>query len=136
MAANLPHTQKKFNIWPVVVLLVFLAGVVYLIWQSGILAPRAKEHTIHFEVIASAGGYAIVTYKAGEVNSDGAITVATPWRKTITVPLGTQVFLTAGNPAQNGSISCQIDLNGTQWKYDKVAYPKEGVACAGITPKR
>ncbi|PKO15735.1 MAG: hypothetical protein CVU39_09435 [Chloroflexi bacterium HGW-Chloroflexi-10] len=128
--------ESNVNLWQFVLLLVILAGLVFVALQMGLFTRTTISHSIHMEVSASAGGYAIITYQAGKSDSGGTITVTTPWRKNFTVPGGSQIYLTAGNPAQTGSISCLIEVDGQEWKYEKVTYPKEAVACAGITPNR
>lgn len=112
-----------------------LGAVVYFSIQSGVFKKPSTTNTVRMEVDCS-GGYAIITYAAGDIDSNGAVTVSTPWKKTFIVEDGESVFLTAGNPAQTGKVSCTIDLNGNDWKLDKVSYPKEVVACAGIIPHK
>jgi hypothetical protein len=60
--------------------------------------------------------------------------VTTPWDDTITVTNGDQVYLTAGNPTQTGTLSCTIYVNNREWKKDVAGSPEDKVACAGIVP--
>jgi hypothetical protein len=61
-------------------------------------------------------------------------TVTTPWTKTLEIPSGTEVYLTASNPTQTGNLSCTITLDKKDWKAETTTAPKDGVACAGIVP--
>ncbi len=123
------------TILTIILLLVILAGLIFIAIRTGIFAPQTTTNKIRMEVISS-GGYAIITYSAGDKGTKEAETVTTPWRKTFNVEEGDSVFLTAGNPSQSGKISCIIELNGKVWKTDQVEFPQQAVACAGIIPRK
>lgn len=116
------------------VLVAALLGLVALLLISmGILGPKEGSHRVQFRVEAS-GGVAIITLDAGAVAISKPTTVTAPWTKTLDIPSGTQVYLTAANPTQTGKITCSITLDKSPWKSDTTNAPKDGVACAGIVP--
>ena len=119
-----------------IILLIFgIGAIVFFSIQSGIFDKPSTTNTVRL-MVNSSGGYAIITYTAGDQSSDGTQTVNTPWKKNLTVEDGDSVFLTAGNPSQNGKIECFIVLNDREWKTDSVEYPKQAVACGGIIPHK
>jgi len=78
------------------------------------------------------GGYAQIIYTdINGKNTDPAM-MTTPFSKTINLPVGAEVYLTASNPSQTGSVSCNIKINGREWKASKGTHPVDSVACAGI----
>jgi len=123
--------------WKIVLQLAFvallLALVAVLLVSMGIMGPKDGSHRVQFRVEAS-GGVAIITLDAGAVSISKPTTVTAPWTKTLDIPSGTQVYLTAANPTQTGKITCSITLDKKSWKSDTTNAPKDGVACAGIVP--
>lgn len=95
--------------------------------------PDSGNPKVQFSVEAS-GGFAIITLHAGNVSISKPTTVTVPWSKTLQVPSGTEVYLTASNPTQTGKLTCRITLGKTPWKSATTNAPKDGVACAGIVP--
>jgi hypothetical protein len=92
------------------------------------------EQRVEFQVQAS-GGFAIITLETGDSASiTKPTTVSVPWKKTLRIASGTEVYLTASNPTQTGNLTCTITLNRNPWKTDTATAPKDGVACAGIVP--
>ena len=91
------------------------------------------DRSVTFRV-ESSGGYALITLDAASQKISGNQTVTTPWEKTVKVPAGEEVYFTASNPNQTGSLSCSIKINKKAWKQSKIDAPKDGVACAGIVP--
>ncbi|MBA3072060.1 MAG: hypothetical protein FP831_00505 [Anaerolineae bacterium] len=83
-------------------------------------------------IVNSDGGYAQIIY----TSSVGVITepamMTTPFSRTITLPVGIEVFLTASNPSQNGKISCEIKIDNREWKSSRGTHPVDSVACGGI----
>jgi hypothetical protein len=116
-------------------LLVIVVCVVVFIWLWGIGAFKgpSKEHSITFRVQAT-GGVALVTYSDAVASTKNAILVTAPWSRTATNPSGTEIYLTAGNPSQSGTVECKLLIDGREWKSDKASYPDDSVACAGIVP--
>jgi hypothetical protein len=123
--------------WKIVLQLVFVlalcAGVVAILLSMGLMRASEGSHRVQFHVEAS-GGFANITLQAGEELISKPTTVTTPWSKTMQIPSGTEVYLTASNPTQTGELTCRISLDRTDWKSDTTAAPKDGVACAGIIP--
>jgi hypothetical protein len=94
---------------------------------------KPVNRSITFRV-ESSGGFANITLQAGTTSIPKATTVTTPWQKIIRLSHGSEVYLTAANPTQSGTISCSISLDGKAWKKEKATNPIDGVACAGIVP--
>lgn len=123
--------------WKIAGQLLFVLGLCASV--AAILFVLLAEKTspgnpkVQFSVEAS-GGFAIITLHAGEVSISKPTTVTVPWSKTIQVPSGTEVYLTASNPTQTGKITCRITLDKIPWKSATTNAPKDGVACAGIVP--
>lgn len=95
--------------------------------------PEKEARRLEFRVEAS-GGYALITLEAGSASITKPTTVTVPWTKTLQIASGTEVYLTASNPTQTGSLTCTITLDRAPWKTASTAAPKDGVACAGIVP--
>lgn len=110
-----------------------LALAAWLFITLGAFQEDSGPRTLTFRVDAS-GGYANITFEAGDQKITESTTVTTPWERRVVVARGKQVYLTASNPSQTGSISCAIRLDGQVWKNEKIDTPKDGVACAGIVP--
>jgi hypothetical protein len=123
--------------WKIVLQLAFVAAllalVTVLLLSLGIMGPTKGNRRIQFRVEAS-GGVAIITLQAGKTSISKPTTVTAPWTKTLDVPNGTEVYLTAANPTQTGKLSCSITLDKIPWKSETTNAPKDGVACAGIVP--
>jgi hypothetical protein len=123
--------------WKFVLQLIFVlalcgAAIVLLI-SLGVMKTPAGSHRLQFRVEAS-GGFAIITLDARNASIPKPTTVTVPWTKTLQVPSGTQVYLTASNPTQTGKLTCTIKLDNDVWKTETTTAPKDGVACAGIVP--
>jgi hypothetical protein len=123
--------------WKIVLQLVFVAAIcaiaAFILISLGVMNPVSGGHRVQFQVKAS-GGVAIITLQAGDVSISKPTTVSVPWSKTINIPSGTEVYLTALNPTQTGQLNCNIFLDNISWKSDTTSAPKDGVACAGIVP--
>jgi len=113
--------------------LVVLGAAIFVLSSMGAAQTNTGSHQLAFEVKAS-GGYAIITLQAGSTNIKDPKTVTVPWKRTIEVESGVEVYLTASNPTETGQLSCAITLDGVVWKTEKNNAPKNGVACAGIVP--
>lgn len=111
----------------------FVGGAIALLVSLGIMQTSSDSRLVEFEVKAS-GGFAVITMKADSETISTPTTVSVPWKKSIRIKSGTEVYLTASNPSQIGDISCAILLDKTPWKLEKTSSPKNGVACAGIVP--
>lgn len=131
MFSTLPDRWKIILqiLFVLILIAALLAVVAYLIR----LNPVSSIRNIHFQVEAS-GGFSIITLQAGDVLISKPSTVSTPWQRTVQVPSGSEVYLTASNPSQTGALSCKISLDGKIWKEETTVAPKDGVACAGLVP--
>jgi hypothetical protein len=112
-----------------VFVLVAVAGIFFLLSKKSV----TSSHLVQFHVDAS-GGYAIITLQAGNVSISKPTRVTTPWNRTISVPKGSEVYLTASNPTHTGTLTCSIVINNNSWQKEITGAPKDGVACAGIIP--
>lgn len=112
-----------------VFVLVAVAGITFLLSKKSATA----SHLVQFHVDAS-GGYAIITLQAGNESISKPSRVTTPWNRTIRVPKGSEVYLTASNPTHTGTLTCSISINSNYWQKEITDAPKDGVACAGIIP--
>jgi len=129
--------SRLSNGWKIVLQLVFVlllcTAAIILLISMGLTKPASGSQRVHFRVEAS-GGAAIITFQAGSVTIKKPTVVTAPWSKTLQVPSGTVVYLTASNPTQTGKLTCSIILDKTPWKSETTNAPKDGVACAGIVP--
>ena len=82
--------------------------------------------------VTSTGGYALIVFTDYEGHKTEAKMLPTPWQKTITIPVGVEVYLTASNPSQMGTVSCKILIDHRDWKQSKGTHPIDSVACGGI----
>lgn len=123
--------------WKIILQLVFVlalcAMIAALLLSMGLMRSPAGSHRVQFRVEAS-GGFANITLQAGEESISEPTTMTTPWTKTLQVSSGTEVYLTASNPTQTGTLTCTIILDREDWKTETTTAPKDGVACAGIVP--
>jgi hypothetical protein len=108
----------------VVAILIVLA-ILFRVFQ-----PPSNHHNITFRV-ESSSGFAVITYKDVNATQLGGMNIQTPWERTWDDPTGTEVYLTAGNPSDIGTVKCILRIDGTDWK--TMESPKN-VACAGIVP--
>lgn len=92
--------------------------------------PDQRRVTLRVE---SSSGSVTIQYEAGQnIQKDPEKTFNTPWERTYVLPTGTEVYLTAGNYQQQGSLKCSIRLDGRSWKEETAKMPVDRVACAGI----
>jgi hypothetical protein len=129
--------SRLSNGWKITLQLLFVAMIcaiaAFILISLGVMDRISGSHRVKLRVDAS-GAVAIITLQAGDVSIPKPTTVSAPWTKTISIPSGTQVYLTALNPTQTGQLSCSITLDNVPWKSDTTSAPKDGVACAGIVP--
>lgn len=120
-------------VWQLIFVLALCAAAITILISLGVMKSPAGGHRVQFRVEAS-GGFAIITLDAGKDSISTPTTLTVPWTKTIQMPSGTQVYLTASNPTQTGKLTCSIKLDNKDWKTETTTAPKDGVACAGIVP--
>jgi hypothetical protein len=112
----------------VVVVLVAIVGIWFVKSQS---SNNNAMHQITY-IVQSDGGYAQIIYTTSAgINTDPSM-LTTPFSRTLSLPTGTEVYLTASNPSQNGSVSCKIKLDNKDWKESHGTHPVDSVACGGI----
>src|SRR5689334_11180475 len=120
-------------VWQLIFVLALCAAAITILISLGVMKSPAGGHRVQCRVEAS-GGFAIITLDAGKDSISKPTTLTVPWTKTIQLPSGTQVYLTASNPTQTGKLTCSIKLDNKDWKTETTTAPKDGVACAGIVP--
>ncbi|MCX8025426.1 MAG: hypothetical protein N3A60_09505 [Thermanaerothrix sp.] len=114
-----------------VVLLCFITT--WVLYNLGVFTPPSKERHATLLIRAS-GGFAQIDYRVGEKTIYKQYSVSTPWKLETTFVQGDEVYLTAANPSGYGDLECQIILEGRVWKSQRVEFPKDKVACAGLVP--
>jgi hypothetical protein len=112
----------------VVVILIAIIGIWFLKSQS---TATGKNRLVTYVVNAD-GGYAQIIYTTNTGTNSEAVIITTPFSKTLSLPVGSEVFLTASNPSQSGKVSCQIKIDGRDWKESHGTHPVDSVACGGI----
>jgi hypothetical protein len=120
-------------VWQLIFALALCAAAIAILISLGVMKSPSGGHRVQFRVEAS-GGFAIITLDAKDASISKPTTVTAPWTKTLQIPSGTQVYLTASNPTQTGKLTCTIKLDNKDWKTETTTAPKDGVACAGIVP--
>jgi hypothetical protein len=111
-----------------IIVIISIVGVWLLKSQS---TPNGRTRQVTYQVEAS-GGYAQIIYTTSTgVNTEAAI-LTTPFTKTLSIPVGTEVFLTASNPSQTGTVVCKIKIDNKDWKESHGTHPVDSVACGGI----
>ncbi|MDD5370984.1 MAG: hypothetical protein PHQ40_18040 [Anaerolineaceae bacterium] len=128
-------TSRSFwsQTFPLIVLLGVCLFIAYLAYHFHIFASDNQGRQLKF-VVQTSGGYAAVTLtdSAGNVIHSGVD--PSPWELTRTLYNGEEIYLTATNPSQVGTLSCQIFINSSLWKQQTATSPADKVACAGIVP--
>ena len=83
---------------------------------SGIYTAK-DNHKVTFRV-ESSGGDSLHYIQGQSKYAEEKIQVSTPWEKIWDNPSGAEVYITAGNPTQLGSIKCILKIDGKTWKTD------------------
>jgi hypothetical protein len=122
------RTNSAFGIIIVIIVVAAMIGIWLLKSQS---SANGAIRQITYQVEAS-GGYAQIIYTDSNGNNTEAAIVTTPFFKTINIPVGRQVYLTASNPSQTGDVVCKIKINNRDWKESRGTHPIDSVACGGI----
>jgi len=126
-------TNRRSIVLQILVVLVLCLVISAALYVTGVFEPPPGDRQVTVEVKAS-GGFALITYDDSQLKIEEGKTVTTPWRRTVRLANGTSIILTAGNPTQAGTLSCQILLDGKVWKEEAVKAPRDKVTCAGIVP--
>jgi hypothetical protein len=116
----------------IVVIVIGIAVIVFLAGRDAQLHSNGRRN-LGF-TIKSTGGTAIITLtdSTGQLSFNGVS--STPWEKAGVYKVGDEVYLTAGNPSQFGTLTCSITIDGRDWKSDQSDSPQDKVGCAGIIP--
>lgn len=112
----------------VVILIVSVIGVWLLKSQS---TGSSTLRRVTYQVDAT-GGYALIIYTDSSGSNTAAEMMTTPFTRTVTLPVGHEIYLTASNPSQTGTISCKIKIDNRDWKESHGTHPVDSVACGGI----
>jgi hypothetical protein len=128
---NNPSERSNTNIiWVVIVVAIIIASIIFWVLNNH-TSDNGGMRQITYQVQAS-GGYAQIIYTDITGTVTAPIMVTTPFFKTISLPIGDQVYLTASNPSQTGDVSCNIKIDNKDWKESHGTHPIDSVACAGI----
>ena len=106
---------------------------VWVLYSLGVFTPPSTERHATLLIRAS-GGFAQIDYRVGDRVIYKQYPVSTPWKLETTFSQGDEVYLTAANPSGYGDLECQIILEGRVWKSQRVEFPADKVACAGLVP--
>ncbi len=106
---------------------------VWVLYSLGVFTPPSTERHATLLIRAS-GGFAQIDYRVGDRVIYKQYSVSTPWKLETTFSQGDEVYLTAANPSGYGDLECQIILEGRVWKSQRVEFPADKVACAGLVP--
>ena len=112
----------------VVVIIVAIIGI-WTLKSTSSQTGKMRQVTYYVE---ATGGYAVVIYTDSIGHQTDSTMLTTPFRRTISLPVGNEVYLTASNPSQTGTISCKITIDNREWKQSTGTHPVDSVACAGI----
>jgi flagellar basal body-associated protein FliL len=125
--------QRVMIILQLVFLVLVCGGIVAVAFSFGVFNPPKDYRSLTLKVENSAGNVQLIFSIPGDTSAN-PVQVSTPWEKTISLKRGSEVYVTAANPAQYGDLKCTILLDGKNWKKETATYPKDKVYCAGIVP--
>ncbi len=124
--------RQRSNTFVGLFIALVIIGTIVLVWFFRNSSNANNElRQVTYQVEAT-GGYAQIIYTDFSGNTTDAAIFATPFNKTINLPVGEQVYLTASNPSQTGTIVCKIKINNRDWKESRGVHPIDSVACGGI----
>ncbi len=134
MKTSLTRSQKGSCLLGIVIVAIGVGIIGYMLTKDTRLQRGDTRH-LTFLVEAS-GGTANITLSDSVNQESFSGVTSTPWQQIATYKAGDQVYLTAGNPSQYGSLACTILVDGQQWKKESSNDPqdKDKVGCAGIIP--
>jgi len=124
--------RRKLYIQILVVSILCIA-LVGLAVTFRVFSPKDTVHKITFRV-ESSSGIVNITYRDSTNFQKERVEVSTPWERSWVNPSGSEVYVTAGNPTQMGTMKCTIKIDGKLWKSDQAKMPDDAVVCAGIVP--
>jgi hypothetical protein len=136
-AAPQPTAQKAGTTWLGIPAVLVVGAILFLLWQwagtsssswSGPLSPTTYRLT--YKVTGTASR-AFVTY----MNQQGGmqqLEVALPWETSISVQRGDILSISAQNQGEYGGLTCEIQLNGAQWKRSTSNGPYVIALCSGM----
>jgi hypothetical protein len=132
MSTSTTQNRKTSYILGIIIIIIGVGFIFYMVNRDARLRRGDVRHLTF--AIDSSGGYADITLTSSRGNMSFAGVTSTPWEESGVFKAGDQVYLTAGNPAQFGSISCSIKIDGSGWKSESANAPQDKVGCAGIIP--
>jgi Kef-type K+ transport system membrane component KefB len=125
------NSSRSSAIIGIVIAVVIIAAIVGVWLAKTNASPEGTMRQVTYLVEAT-GGYAVIIYTDSIGNQTDSAMLTTPFRRTISLPVGNEVYLTASNPSQTGTITCKISINNREWKKSSGTHPVDSVACAGI----
>jgi hypothetical protein len=127
-------TQNRRSSYFIGILIILLGiGFIYYLVQRDARLHSGDTRHLTFSIEAS-GGFANITLTTPDQNLTFDGVTSTPWERNGILKSGDEVYLTAGNPSQFGSLSCSIKINGSSWKSESSNQSQDKVGCAGIIP--
>ena len=130
---NLNNQRQTTVIIQVVVLSFICIGLVGMGFVFGFFKAPKDSRNLTMRLESTAGSIQM-TYSIPGDEKKTAQTTSAPWEKTIGMKVGSEVYLSAGNPNQMGNVTCTLLLDGKVWKTQSAKYPVDKVSCAGIVP--
>lgn len=131
--ADTGNRNNLTTIFQLIILVVLCAAVAGLLYAFGVFNPPKGFRNITLRIESTAGPVQVIYSMPGEKSVD-PMKASTPWDKTVTMKVGSEIYLEAANPASMGSLRCSITIDGKIWKTQTVAFPEDKVTCAGILP--
>jgi hypothetical protein len=131
--ADTNNRKNLTTIFQVVILVVLCAGVGGLLWAFGVFTPAKGYRNITLRIESSSSSVQVIYSLPGETSQD-PMKATTPWDKSVSLKVGSEIYLEAANPQKNGLLRCSISIDGKLWKTQTVSYPEDKVTCAGILP--
>ncbi len=126
------QSGQRSSTWIGILIVIGIIAAIIGVWilrnQS---SAEGELRQVTYQVEAS-GGYAQIIYTNSTGNTTEAAIYTTPFIKTLNLPVGEQVYLTASNPSQTGTVVCKIKINNRDWKESRGTHPIDSVACGGI----
>jgi hypothetical protein len=125
--------QRTVIVFQLIFLILICGGIAGVAYYFGVFSPSKGYRTLTLRVENSAGSVQLIFSVPGDTTVT-PVQVNTPWEKTLSLKVGSEVYVTAANPASYGDLKCTITLDGKTWKKETATYPKDKVYCAGIVP--
>ena len=127
--------KKKGGGWGGLILMLIVLGLIgacLLLSQrtSYLPAPQPTTLAVIYKVTGLVFEGASLTYANAQGGTEQA-TVDVPWEKSLTVQRGQFLYLSAQNQGKNGTVTCEIWVNGSKWKTSTATAAYGIASCSG-----